>query len=204
MKRAMRERHTAKQDSHQSKGEVKSAMEIALEKAIEQEDEPIEIETEDGAVSMTFNELKEKALQADELANQILYKQAEFENFRKRTAREREDLLKETVHVSDLLEILDHLDRALESEGERNSILEGVRLIRNQLWSLLEKKEVEPVPGIGEPFDPSHHEAIAEHPHESIPKGNVALEYEPGFKIGDKVLRPSKVVVSAGPPRKEE
>lgn len=183
--------------------EVKSAMEIALERASQLEEEPITLETENGSVSVTFEELKAKAVEAEELRNQLLYKQAEFENYRKRTLREREELLKETVPVSDLLEILDALDRALASRGEAESILAGVELIRAQLWGLLQRKGVEQVPGLGESFDPNHHEAIAHQPHEETPAGTVLAEYQPGFRIGDKVLRPTKVVVSAGPNNQE-
>jgi molecular chaperone GrpE len=183
--------------------EVKSAMEIAIEKASHLDDEPIEIETEDGPVSMSFDEMKKKVAQADELAKQILYKAAEFDNFRKRTAREREDLLKETVRVGDLFDILDHFDRALESEGDEDTIREGFQLIRGQFWTLLERKEIERVPGVGEPFDPNFHEAVTEQPHDSVPPGNVASEFQSGFRIGERVLRPSKVVVSSGPPRNE-
>lgn len=179
--------------------EVKSAMEIALEKALADEDTPIELATEQGPVSMTFEELKKRALKADELQNDLLYKQAEFENFRKRTAKEREELLQETIRVGDLVEILELLDRALASEGDTDSIKEGIQITRDRMWAMLENKGVEKTPGIGEPFDPNHHEAVAQHPHDSIPEGNVALEYQPGFKIGDRVIRPAKVVVSSGP-----
>lgn len=179
--------------------EVKSAMEIALEKAQAEEESPIELQTEQGTVSLTFDEIKKKAAQADELQTQMLYKQAEFENFRKRNAKEREELLRESIRVGDLVEILEPLDRALDSEGDVASIKEGVRLIRDKMWSLLESKGVERTPGVGEPFDPNHHEAIAQQPHDSIPVGNVAIEYQPGFKIGDRVIRPAKVVVSSGP-----
>lgn len=179
--------------------EVKSAMEIALEKASRLEEEPITLETENGSLSVTFEDLKAKALAADELRNQLLYKQAEFENYRKRTLREREDLLKEMVPVSDLLEVLDALDRAVASRGDADSIQAGVELIRAQFWGLLQRKGVEQVPGLGQSFDPNHHEAIARQPHEEAPAGTVLAEYQPGFRIGEKVIRPTKVVVSAGP-----
>jgi molecular chaperone GrpE len=181
--------------------EVKSAMEIALERAERLEGEPIEIQTGEGAaVSMTFEELKAKAVLTDEYLDQLKYKQAEFENYRRRTLKEREDLLNEMIPVTDLFEILDQLDRALSSTGDAEVIKQGVAVTRKALWSLLERKGVERVPGEGEPFDPSHHEAVASHPHESVPSGSVAVEYQSGFKIGERVLRPSKVIVSTGPP----
>lgn len=180
--------------------EVKSAMEIALEKAARMEDEPVEIQTDEGTVTMTFEEIKTKAAQADEYLNQLRYKQAEFENYRRRTLKEREDLLSEMVPVTDLFEVLDQLDLALASPGDADAIKEGIAGTRRALWSLMERKGIERVPGEGEPFDPNHHEAVASHPHESVPPGSVAIEYQTGYKVGDRVLRPSKVVVSSGPP----
>ncbi|MCA9411312.1 MAG: nucleotide exchange factor GrpE [Candidatus Omnitrophica bacterium] len=186
-----------KQKKH-STGEVKSARELALERAAQLEDEPILIQTEEGEKTMTFEEIRDQALRAEDYLRDLQYKQAEFENYRRRVTKEKEDLLNETVSVRDLFEILEHLDRALESEGDADAIKEGVQLIRGQVWTLLEKKGIEKIPAEGEPFDPNFHEALAEQPHETIPKGNVALEYQPGFRIGEKVIRPSKVVVSAG------
>lgn len=178
--------------------EVKSAMEIALERASQLEEEPIRIDTESGPVSMTLEELKASAAEAEEYLTQLKYKQAEFENYRRRVLKEREDLIRETVTITDLLDLVDHLDMAINSSGDAEAIRQGVQLIRNQLWVLLEKKGVEKVPGEGESFDPNHHEAIATQPHEVYPDGIVAQEYRTGFRLGDKVLRPSKVVVSSG------
>ncbi len=175
-------------------------MEIALEKAAQMEEEPIEIQTENGPVTMTFEEIKAKAAQADEYLNQLKYKQAEFENYRRRTLKEREELLSEMVPVSGLFEVLDQLDRALASTGDAEAIKKGVAVTRRALWTLLESKGIERIPSEGEPFDPKHHEAVASHPHESVPSGAVAIEYQSGFKIGERILRPSKVVVSSGPP----
>ena len=183
-----------------SEKEVKSAMEIALERAATLENEPIILQTDQGEKTLTFEEIKERAAQAENHLRDLQYKQAEFENYRRRVQKEKEDLLKESVPVSDLFEILESLDRALESEGDSDAIKEGVQLVRNQVWSLLEKKGVEKIPSEGEPFDPTIHEAVAEQPHGEISKGNVALEYQAGYRIGERVIRPSKVVVSSGSP----
>jgi len=185
--------------AEQPEQEVKSAMEIALERAGDMKDELLTIETEEGPVSLTFDEIKAKATAADEYLSQLQYKQAEFENFRRRKEKEREELLSETVQVADLLGVLDHLDRALASEGDAELILEGVSLIRDQLWTLLERKGVEHIPAHRNVFDPKIHEAVAKNPHAEVPEGDIAEEYQPGYRIGEKVLRPSKVVVSAGP-----
>jgi molecular chaperone GrpE len=186
------------QPVNESESIVKSAMELALERAARLESEPLEIETETGTLAMTFEELTKKAQLADEYLTQLQYKQAEFDNYRKRTLKERDELLGETVPVQELLEVIDHLDLALASTGDVEAIRQGVALIRNQLWTLLEKKGVERIPTEGEPFDPIHHEAIASQPNDSIPEGVVAMEYQSGFKVGERILRPSKVVVSSG------
>lgn len=199
MRKFLQTARGAEEGHEPAEHEVKSAMEIALERASNLEDEPIEIETSEGPVSMTFEEIKAKAVQADKYLEDLKYKQAEFENFRKRSAKEREELLKGMVPAADLLEILDHLDRAASSDGDVEAIRHGVELIRGQLWSLLERRGVERVPGVGEAFDPNHHEAISHQPDEAVPPGSVAVEYQPGFRIGERVIRPSKVIVSSGP-----
>lgn len=197
----MSHKKTTGDRDHSTKAEVKSAVEVALERASRMEDEPIVLQTDQGEKTLTFEEIKERAAQAENHLRDLQYKQAEFENFRKRVIREKEELRNESVPISDVLDVLEHLDRALESEGDVASIKEGVRLIRGQIWSLLEKRGVERIPAHGEPFDPNVHEAVAEQPHHEIPRGSVALEYQPGFRIGEKVVRPSKVVVSSGTPQ---
>ncbi|MCA9415667.1 MAG: nucleotide exchange factor GrpE, partial [Candidatus Omnitrophica bacterium] len=137
-----------KQKKH-STGEVKSARELALERAAQLEDEPILIQTEEGEKTMTFEEIRDQALRAEDYLRDLQYKQAEFENYRRRVTKEKEDLLNETVSVRDLFEILEHLDRALESEGDADAIKEGVQLIRGQVWTLLEKKGIEKIPAEG-------------------------------------------------------
>ncbi|MBK7495075.1 MAG: nucleotide exchange factor GrpE [Candidatus Omnitrophica bacterium] len=181
-----------------SSQEVRSAVEIALERASHLEEEPIRIETEAGSVTMTFEELKARAAEASEFLTQLQYKQAEFENYRRRVLKEKEDLMSESIPISDLFDIVDHLDMAVSSSGDADSIRQGVQLIRNQLWALLEKKGVERVPSEGESFDPNHHEAIAAQPHDSFPEGTVVQEFRTGYRLGEKVLRPGKVVVSSG------
>ncbi len=180
--------------------EVKSAMELALERASTLEDEPIVLQTDQGEKKLTFEEILERAAQTESHLRDLQYKQAEFENYRRRVLKEKEELRNDTIPVTELFEILEPLDRAVESEGDVESIKEGVQLIRGQVWSLLEKKGIERIPTEGEPFDPNIHEAVAEQPHDEITKGNVALEYQPGFRIGERVIRPAKVVVSSGPP----
>lgn len=179
--------------------EVRSSIDIALERAAQLEDEPIAIETEDGPVEMTFQDLRDQALMADDYRTKLQYLQAEFDNYRKRTQREKEERAAENVSLRDLLEILDHLDLALNSGGDEQSIRDGVALIRGQLWKLLADKGVEPVPGQGEPFDPNFHEAMTQQPHPEVPSGHIAEEFQTGFRLGNRLLRPSKVVVSSGP-----
>lgn len=196
-------RHVKEQsasDKHET-GEVKSAMEVALERAAHLDAEPIAIETEKGPVMMTFDELKSKAAQTDELLNQMKYQQAEFENYRKRTQREKEEYLASMVRVEDLLETVDYFDRALASEGDAKAIKDGIGLVRAQLAGLLERKGLERIETVGQPFDPLVHEAIAQQPHEEHPTGTVIAEYQPGYRLRERVIRPGKVVVSAGPGR---
>lgn len=137
---------------------------------------------------------------ADEYLELAQRGRAELENFRRRTAREREDLLRfgsEKV-LRDLLILVDDMDRALEHAKDVEGPLgEGFRLMRQNLGALLERHHVTEVPGVGAPFNPDHHEAIAQIPSPEE-KGNVAVVYQKGYQLHDRLLRAAMVAVSAG------
>jgi molecular chaperone GrpE len=127
---------------------------------------------------------------------------AEMENVRRRTAREIQDERKygSLPLVRDLLGVLDNVDRAVEA-GEKSpdpaSLLEGFRLVGRQLRSVLEKHDIQPIVAEGEPFDPNLHEAILQQPSDQ-PSGTVVMVTQPGYRLHDRVVRPSQVIVSAG------
>ncbi len=103
--------------------------------------------------------------------------------------------------VKELLPALDNLDRALEeaadASGEEDPLLQGVRLVRDGLFAALARVGVESFSPAGEPFDPALHEAMVQHPVAGFASGTVAEVYQPGYRLGDQVIRPARVVVAA-------
>ncbi|UCF30333.1 MAG: nucleotide exchange factor GrpE [bacterium] len=155
----------------------------------------------EGSVTIPLAEYEGLRAAVEDLKDKYLRVAADFDNFRKRMEREREDIIcyaNERL-ISDLLPILDNLDRALESAGgelKEQGILEGVRMISGQLHGILERCGLEPVPGIGEPFDPSHHEAVGVLPSGEHKEGTVIAELQRGYKLKGKVVRASMVHVA--------
>lgn len=129
---------------------------------------------------------------------------AEFDNFRKRAERDALEFrrrAKDDVLLS-LLEVLDNLDRALESSTDRgpDELLEGLKAIRNQMSGVLSREGFEPIVAIGQPFDPFEMEAVMRMPSDEVAEGDVVGELQRGYRGKGYVLRHSKVIVSSGPP----
>ena len=125
---------------------------------------------------------------------------ADFDNFRKRTARDQESLIARAHErlVKELLPVLDDLERALEAaaEHEEAKLEEGVRLVHRELSHVLKKEGLVPVETDGK-FDPHEHEALLTQPSETE-EGMILEVIQKGYRLGDRVLRPARVVVSAG------
>ena len=143
------------------------------------------------------------ASERDRLHDLLLRKTAEFDNFRKRTERERSEFARRAAEdlLRDLLPLVDDLERALavapeDSDGDSYRI--GVELIHRQLLELLRKREVTPIAAVGEPFDPNLHEAVTQEPSGEHPEGTVIREFRRGYLLGDRLLRAAMVIVSAG------
>jgi molecular chaperone GrpE len=142
----------------------------------------------------------------EELNNKYLRLYAEFDNYRKRVNREREDLLKygnESL-LSELLPAIDHLELALKhAAGEVNSgLVQGVEMTLKELYRTLEKFGLTRIEAEGKYFDPSVHHAMAQVERDDIDEKMVAEEMRTGYRYRDKVLRPSLVAVSVKPPKK--
>jgi molecular chaperone GrpE len=149
-----------------------------------------------------------EALQAerDQLFERLQRLAAEFDNFRKRNARENAALAERANEwlVKDLIPILDDLARALEaaSEHEEAKLEEGVRLVHRSLADVLRKEGLAEIETDGK-FDPHVHEALLSQPSDAE-EGSVIEVVQKGYKLGDKVLRPARVVVAAAPPAADE
>ncbi len=127
---------------------------------------------------------------------------ADFDNYRKRVVREQGQLLERAGErvVVKLLPVLDDLERALDAaeHHEEAKVLEGVRMTKDALAGLLASEGVEEIAADG-PFDPHVHEALMTQPAEGVEPGHVAQVVQRGYRIGDAVLRPARVVVAEGP-----
>ncbi len=131
----------------------------------------------------------------------LLRKQAEFENFRRRSEREREEFRLQAAAdiVTELLPALDNLDRALASrDGCDHPIREGVVLIRQQILEVLKKVGVQPLESLGAAFDPRQHEAVDVQDIAGFEKGMVLEEVRKGYVLNDRLLRPAMVKVASG------
>ena len=178
-----------------------SDAEHMLETSAPEADDPaVETEEETTAVD-TLDPVEALEAKTEELKDQLLRSRAEFENFRKRTAREVERIRKTATEsvIHDLLPVLDNLELALEhAEDAVGPIADGVKMVLKQLLGVLERNGLEPIEALGRPFDPKVHEAISEIESAEVPKDNVAQEFQRGYTLGGQILRPSKVVVSLG------
>ena len=139
------------------------------------------------------------------LRDQLLRTAADFDNFRKRTRREVDDAQKrgrETT-VKDLLPVFDNFERAIthaESTGDNKSVAEGLRIVLKQFVDTLEKMGIQRIQAVGQPFDPSVHEAIQHMESAEHPAGVVLYDVQPGYRMGDHLVRAAMVVVSKGSP----
>ena len=150
-----------------------------------------------------LDELVATAAQRDEYLALAQRTQADFENYRKRVARDAALAQERGVAklVKELLPALDNIDRALDEAGAANGdddpLLAGVRLVREGLIAALARVGVESFSPVGEPFDPELHEAMSQQPVPGAASGTVAEVYQPGYRLGDHVIRPARVVVAA-------
>ena len=144
----------------------------------------------------------------DALRDNWLRAQAELENYRKRVQREADEARRYQAQplARDVLPVLDNLRRAItaaEEGGDTAGLVEGVRLVLKQLEDALARHGVQPIEAVGQPFDPHLHEALQQVPSHDQPALNVVQEFQRGYRLHDRVLRPSQVVVSSGPPAAE-
>lgn len=143
----------------------------------------------------------------DTLKDQLIRTRADFDNFRKRTARDDARLRKMAAEavVRDLLPVLDNLDRALEhATDDSGGLAAGIEMVRKQFSEALQRHGLTTITAAGQVFDPNVHEAVACVPSAEVPLNHVIQEFQKGYRLGDQVLRPAKVVVSAGPPETPE
>ena len=140
----------------------------------------------------------------DRFRDLALRSQADFENYKKRAAREKEEGIKyaNSSLLGKLLPILDNFELGLSAargEGEKSPIFSGMSMILKQLDEFLRESGVQAIEAEGEKFDPNLHEAIAREASAEVPEGTVLRQTRRGYRLKDRLLRPSSVVVSSGP-----
>jgi molecular chaperone GrpE len=137
----------------------------------------------------------------DEIRDLLLRRQAEFDNFRKRTEKERSDYLQYAAMdmVRDLLPILDDFERALKTEGAAPEYARGIEMIYNRMFETLKKMGLEPIVGDGKMFDPNMHQAVERVETKDSPDGTILSEFQRGYLFKGKLLRPTMVKVAVRP-----
>jgi molecular chaperone GrpE len=149
-------------------------------------------------------EQPDQQAQIDKWKNDYLYLRAEFDNYRKHVIKERADLLKYGAErlLHDLLNVSDNFERALETKATPENLdtyVKGVEMTAQELKTLMQKHGVTEVKSLGEPFNPTIHEALSSEESNDIPEGHVLRVFKKPFKLHDRVIRPGQVVVSKKP-----
>ena len=160
--------------------------------AVQDDEDAAEIEGE-------LDELAVLAGERDQYLALAQRTQADFENYRKRVARESAAALQRGAAklAKELLPALDNLDRALDAAAQDDPLLDGVRLVRGELSTGLARVGIESFGAAGDTFDPVEYEAVAQQPVEGAASGSVVEVYQPGYRLGASVIRPARVLVAA-------
>ncbi len=176
------------------------------------ETQPADVVADDSDVTETivtaeqFAEIQAKAAKADETWDRYVRLNADFDNFRKRAARDREDGMRAAQErlLNKLLPVIDNFDMAMAATGSaQNTTVEslkaGVQMIQGQLKAVLSESGVEEIDAIGKPFDPNLHEALSQMESTDAPEGTVLQQLRKGYKMRDRLLRPASVIVAKKP-----
>ena len=191
-----------------NKGDSEDVMTDEI-KETEQENQEIVEETENKEETAQEEIVEEKTeseadklkMALENLNNQYLRLAADFENYRKRQAQEREALLKYGAEecMKKVLEVVDNFDRALtmvDKIDDLDKMKETFQVLNKQLMDSLTKLGLEQIKSVGEQFDPNIHEAVMQTPTDEHPEDTVINELQKGYKLGEKVLRPAMVAVA--------
>lgn len=162
-------------------------------------------------VELTSLEERIEALTEEKkkLQDQLLRTAAEFENYKKRRAAEFNRLAESAAEglILDLIPILDDLDLLISNSGssaDNSVVIDGARMIRQKLFETLQRRGFERIEAEGQPFDPEIHEALMQQPSEEVESDTVIAVHQQGYRLKDRLLRPSRVIVSTEPDVKEE
>lgn len=167
---------------------------------------PMQEESAGGAVADEIEELKGKAAKADENWDKYVRAVADFDNYKKRAARERTEAVKYANEglIEKLLPIVDNFEAALSAAGSSqggsvDSLRTGIQMIFTQMKSFLSEAGVEEIDAMNKQFDPNLHEAVSQQAVEDVPEGQVVQQMRKGYRYRDRLIRPAMVVVAKKP-----
>ena len=164
------------------------------------EEAPAPAAHDDPAADEELDRLRKELATAND---RLVRHQADYENFRKRMMRERQEQQQYGGQnlVKDLVSVVDNLDRAVDhaqqSEGgDLKSLLQGVELVQREFLAVLAKHNIHEIEADGKPFDPNVHEAMAQAPSASVPPNTVVSVFQKGYQLHDRLIRPARLVVA--------
>ena len=170
-----------------------------------EDDSPVTLE------SIAYKELVEKSEKADAHWDRYVRLNAEFDNFKKRAARERLEAIKyaNEALMERLIPSLDHFEMAMlavehAKENSLDSIKMGIEMVHSQLKATLKESGLEEIDALGKCFDPAWHEAVSQKETSEVAEGQVIEQARKGYKLNDRLLRPANVVVAKAPVNSEE
>ena len=144
-----------------------------------------------------LTEVEKLRQEKDEVFTRLQRLQADFENFRKRSSKERVELLSSANSdlVTSLLPVMDNFKRALDGQ-EKSKFTEGIQMILKQFKEILEKEGLKEIECLNQPFDPNFHDAVMQGEEEGVPENTVVEVFQTGYTFKDKVIRPAMVKVN--------
>lgn len=172
----------------------------STEEASQETSEKDSIQTESASETSEIDSIKAELIAAQDRNLRLM---AEFDNFRRRTAKEQLDLI-ETANaklLEKLSEVLDNFERAFAAENKANDLEafeKGMQLIHTQFAKTLTDAGLEQIDPVGQEFDPNCQEALMQQPSEDIPEGHVVTVFQKGYRLKGKILKTAKVIVSSG------
>jgi molecular chaperone GrpE len=171
--------------------------------------EPAETLSTPDAAALTLAQIEAlmaKAAKADDHWDRLLRQTADFDNYKKRAARERQEGIKYANEslLEKLVPVMDNFDMALAAAsqpqtGSAESLKAGVGMIATQFKAALTESGLEEIDALGKPFDPNWHEAVSQQESAEVPEGQVVQQLRKGYKLRDRLLRPSMVIISKKP-----
>ncbi|MFP4069377.1 MAG: nucleotide exchange factor GrpE [Verrucomicrobiota bacterium] len=183
----------------------------AQQEAGHEEAEPVSEQAEDGPESgdAEISELERAKAEAAEMKTRYLRSVADLENYRKRIAREKQEIIRSAAAnvIESLLPVLDNLKlglQAAEGHPEAKDVVTGFQMVESQLKKTLAEQGLEEIVPDGQPFDPNVHECIAHQPSEEIAEDHVIQTVRAGYRLNERLIRAANVIVSSGAPESDE